>query len=278
MKLKFGSHISFRNENNYLLGAVKEALSYNATALMIYLGAPQNSRRTAKEKLFLNEYEEQYQDLLPKENILVHAPYIVNPSSVEKHQFAIDFLINEIETMNYLGLKQLVLHPGAYTKFSREESLQVLIKSLKVILSKTNDVEIHLEIMAGKGTEVGTTFKELKYVIDNVASNRLGICLDTCHAWDAGYNVNDFDATIKELKNTQTLNLIKSLHINDSKNPLFAKKDRHANIGAGFINPETLKKFVHAKEFENLIKVLETPWIDGKPPYKDEIARLKNKN
>ena len=272
--LKLGSHISFKAPN-YLLGAAEEAISYNASAMMIYLGAPQNTRRANKELMKLKEYEEKYQDILPKDNILVHAPYIINPASVEKWEFARDFLIQEINIMNYLGLKDIVLHPGAHTKFTREEGISTLINTLKEVISNTKEVNILLETMAGKGTELGTTLEELKYIINQVGSSRIKICLDTCHLWDAGYDVNDVDNFMNELDKTDTLKHVQAIHINDSKNELGAHKDRHANLNDGHIKLNSLKRIVHHEKFNNIIKVLETPWVNEKPIYKEEIQLLK---
>lgn len=273
--LKLGSHVSFKKPN-YLSGAAEEALSYNANAFMIYLGAPQNARRTTKpEEMMLEKYKAQYSSLIPLENILVHAPYIINPASVEKWEFARDFLVNELKLMKYLGLEDIVLHPGAHTKFTREEGIQTLINTLKSVLELTDHGNILLETMAGKGTELGTTFEELKYIIDQVGSPRIKVCLDTCHIWDAGYDVNDYEGLINKLKETKLLKEIKALHINDSKNELGAHKDRHANLETGHIKLESLKKIIHGEEFKGLIKVLETPWVDGKAIYKEELELLK---
>ena len=273
--MKLGSHVSFSKKNKYLLGAAEEAISYGSSAFMIYLGAPQNTRRTAKENMFLKEYEEKYSSIIPKENILVHAPYIINPSSVEKHQFAIDFLIKELEIMEYLGLKQIVLHPGAHTKFKKEDALSTLVHSLKEVLANTNNVEILIETMAGKGTEVGINLEEIISVIKEVGSERVGICGDTCHMWDAGYNIEDVDSLIEEMKQKDQLKYIRAWHINDSKNERGAGKDRHAQLGKGYINKDSLRELVNHEAFEGIIKVLETPWEDDKPPYKEEITFLK---
>lgn len=272
--LKLGSHVSFSSPR-YLASAAEEALLYNANAMMIYLGAPQNTKRVEFEKMHLEEYEQKYAQLILKSSILVHAPYIINPASVEKHQFAIDFLVKEIQMMNKLGLTKLVLHPGAHTSFTRNESLAILIKSLKIILQRTEGVSILLETMSGKGTELGTTFEELVHIIQQVNSDRIGICLDTCHMWDAGYQINDFDAFIAQLKATNAYQYVQAIHINDSKNELGASKDRHENIGHGNIGLTTLKNFVNSPVFDNIIKVLETPYVDGKPIYKQEIEMLK---
>lgn len=270
---KLGSHVSF-SAPNYLVGATEEALSYGANAMMIYLGAPQNAKLTPKEKVNLKQYEEKYLKLMPKENILVHAPYIINPASKTKNIFAIDFLINEINLMNYMGLKLLVLHPGAYTEFTREEAKEALVVTLKEVISKTEDVTILLETMAGKGTELGSSLEELKEIIKIVNSPRVAICLDTCHLWDAGYNVNNFEDFVLYLEKIEILPLIKAIHINDSKNDLAAHKDRHENLNNGFIKLDTLKKFVNSSYFDDAIKVLETPYVDGKPVYKKEIELL----
>ena len=274
---KIGSHVSFSKTNKYLVGAAKEALSYEATAMMIYLGAPQNTKRAAKEEMFLEQYEKEYMHLMPKENILVHAPYIINPSSIEKHQFAIDFLIKEIEIMNYLGLKQIVLHPGASTKFSREKSIETLVSSLKAILSKTKDVEILLETMSGKGTEIGYKFEELVEIIEKVESKRLRVCIDTCHMWDAGYDVNNVSQLIEQMKKTRLLRYVSAIHINDSKNPMGSRKDRHANLNTGYINTDALKELISLDYFDDMIKVLETPYFEKKPIYKQEIKELREK-
>lgn len=270
---KLGSHVRF-TAKRYLASAAEEALSYNASAMMIYLGAPQNTRRALPEMLNLAEYEAKYQHLIPKANILVHAPYIINPASVEKYQFAIEFLVKEIQTMNYLGLKQIVLHPGAHTKFTREEGITTLVKSLKAVLAQTKDVEILLETMAGKGTELGVSFEELKTIIDQVNSPRIKICLDTCHMWDAGYDVNNVDKLIEELKKSQIYSLVAALHINDSKNLRSAHKDRHANLKTGYIKLEALRKLIRHPGFKDLIMVLETPYVEGKPIYKEELELL----
>ena len=197
--IKLGSHISFKSPN-YLIGAVEEAISYNSNTFMIYLGAPQNTMRSSVEKYMYKEYIEKYSKIIPPQDIIVHAPYIVNPSNPEKSNFAIKFLIEEIERMNYIGCKYLVLHPGASLKFEKEIAIKTLVNSLKQILSKTKNVEIVLETMSGKGSEIGSTLEELKTIISEVNDNRLGICLDTCHIWDAGYDIkNNLDNFIYKL-------------------------------------------------------------------------------
>ncbi len=275
--IKLGSHISFKSPN-YLIGATEEAISYNANTFMIYLGAPQNTARASVEKYRLEEYVEKYSKIIKPEDIIVHAPYIVNPSNPEKSDFAIEFLTKEIERMNYIGAKYLVLHPGASLKNGKELGIKTLIKSLKKILIQTKDVEIILETMSGKGTELGSTLEELKIVIEQVGNSRLGICLDTCHIWDSGYDIkNNLENFISILEKNDLLKWVKVIHLNDSKNELSSHKDRHENIGKGFIGFEALQKFLYHPKFKGICTILETPWVEGNPIYKQEIEKLIKK-
>lgn len=272
--IKLGSHISFKAPN-YLVGAVEEAISYGANTLMIYLGAPQNTMRASIEKYKYAEYLEKYSQTIKPKDIIVHAPYIVNPSNPEKASFAVEFLIQEIERMNYIGCKYLVLHPGASLKFGNKLAITTLVNSLKEILSKTKDVEIMLETMSGKGSEVGSTLDELKMIVKKTNNNRLGICLDTCHIWDSGYDIkNHLDKFVLKLKELDLLKLVKVIHLNDSKNDISSHKDRHENIGNGFIGFDALQNFLYHPKFININVILETPWVDDKPIYKDEINKL----
>ncbi|MGL5617618.1 MAG: deoxyribonuclease IV [Metamycoplasmataceae bacterium] len=275
--IKLGSHISFKSPN-YLVGAAKEAISYGANTMMIYLGAPQNTNRIPTNKYLLEEYKEKYSNILKPQDIIVHAPYIVNPSNPSKSDFAIRFLSEELKRMNYIGAKYLVLHPGSSLDFGKENAIKSLTESLKKILIGSKEVEIILETMAGKGTEVGSNLEELKIVIEEINSPRLGICLDTCHLWDAGYDIkNDLEGFIEKLKDLNLLKWVKVIHLNDSKNDLSSHKDRHENIGKGFLGTEVLKKFMHHPAFKGVCVILETPWIDKKPIYKEEIELLLKK-
>ncbi|AWX42799.1 putative endonuclease 4 [Metamycoplasma cloacale] len=275
--IKIGSHVSFKSPN-YLVGAIQESLNNNATCAMIYLGPPQNTIRVSTDKYQYQEYLLKYQSLIPESNIVVHAPYIINAANPTKYKFAQQFLIQEIQRMNYINANLLVLHPGAHTEFSRKEALDTLIETLKYVISKTKDVIICLETMAGKGTEICSNLDEINYVITNVNSSRLGVCLDTCHIWDAGYNIRDYNNFKQELKEKNIFQHIKVIHLNDSLNPRSSHKDRHANIDKGYIGFETLEKFVYDPEFKEIPKILETPYINNQSPYKEEIAMLLHKN
>ncbi|AXE60698.1 deoxyribonuclease IV [[Mycoplasma] phocae] len=271
--IKLGSHISFKKPD-YLIGAIEESLENGANAMMIYLGPPQTTLRVDPSQYNYDKYLQKYSSVIPSENIVVHAPYIVNPASPAKHKFAIDFLISEIKRMNTIKAKYLVLHPGSSTEYSKKDALETLVKSLNEIIAATDDVIICLETMAGKGSQVCSSFEEIDYIIKQVNSERVAICLDTCHVWDAGYNIKNYDDFKSYLVAHDYLKYIKVIHLNDSLNELGAKKDRHANLNKGFIGLNTLKKFVFDKDFQNIPIILETPYVDNKPIYKQEIEML----
>ena len=279
--LKIGSHISFKSPN-YLVDSIKESLENGANTLMIYLGPPQSTKRVDVSKYNLDEYKKQYSSIIKPEDIIVHAPYILNLANIEKSNFSKKFLIEEIKRMNYIGAKYLVLHPGASLKQDIRTSLIHLAKNIKDILNKTKEVIIVLETMAGKGTEIGSTLEQLKTLMDEIGNDeRIGICLDTCHMWDAGYNIkDDFEKNngnelINKLRNLNLINKIKVIHLNDSKNELSSHKDRHENIDKGFIKLKALKKFANHPIFDNIPIILETPYNNKISPYKNEIKMIK---
>lgn len=274
--IKLGSHISFKSPE-YLKGSTKEALSYGANTFMIYLGPPQNAKRINPTKYFYEDYKKEFSLLIPEKDIVVHAPYIVNPSNPNKKDFAIEFLIQEIRRMNYIKAKYLVLHPGSYTEFNSDIAISTLVESLQIILNKTNDVIICIETMSGKGTEIGINFEQMQLILKKVNNPRLAICLDTCHVWDAGYNIKNYQEFKDILIKFNLLKDIKVIHLNDSKNEISSHKDRHANINQGFIGLKTLKQFVHDPDFDNIPIILETPWVNEKAPYLEEIKMLLEK-
>ena len=290
--MKIGSHVSM-NGKDMLLASVKEAISYNANAFMIYTGAPQNTRRKAISEMKIEEATALMNEHnIPFENVIVHAPYIMNLANAdpEKRAFAVEFLTKEIERTDAIGAKQIVLHPGAHVKQGPDIGLAFIIDGLNKVIENTKnlDVLIALETMAGKGTECGKSFEELKVIFDGVRhSERLSVCFDTCHTHDAGYDTkDDFDKVIEEVDSLIGKERISVFHINDSKNPKGASKDRHENIGFGYIGYEALHKIIHHKDFLDIPKILETPYVtetpDSKerlyPPYKEEIEMLKSDN
>jgi deoxyribonuclease-4 len=273
-------------------GSVDEALSYGSTTFMIYTGAPQNTKRKPIETMNIkNAHEKMHQANINPQDIVIHAPYIMNlanPNS-EKRAFAVDFLSEEIRRSHALGAKDIVLHPGAHVKTGSDAALKRIIEGLNRVFDNTKetDVRIALETMSGKGTEIARSFEEISAIIDGVDNDeRLSVCFDTCHVHDAGYDiVNDLEGVLKHFDETVGLDRIKVLHINDSKNPLGANKDRHANIGMGYIGFDTLNKVVHHDVFKGISKILETPYITKDdtskkrlyPPYKEEIEMFRTK-
>ncbi len=286
--IKIGSHVNMRGKDMFL-GSVKEALSYGANALMIYTGAPQNTRRKKIEDMKVKEAHEllKENDIL-LDDVIVHAPYIMNLASPDsrKFHFAIDFLTSEIVRTDALGVKQIILHPGAHVGTGEKKAIHQIIKGLDEVLNQTKDVDVKiaLETMAGKGTEIGKTFEELAQIISGVKDNhRLSICFDTCHTHDYGYLVKeDFNQVINHFDKILGSERISVFHINDSKNPSGSRKDRHQNIGFGYIGFDALNQIVHHPDFVEIPKILETPYIkaeDNKiPPYLEEICNFQNKS
>ena len=281
--LKIGSHVSM-NGDDMLLGSVKEALSYEAVAFMIYTGAPQNTRRKPVEKLKIKEAHELMEAHgLSLDNVVVHAPYIINLGnpSAEKRNFAVDFLTEEIKRTAAMGVGQMVLHPGNAVGKDRPQAIKWIGEGLNKIIENTKDldVKIALETMAGKGTEVGKTFEEIKQLIDLVEDkSRVSVCFDTCHTSDGGYPIkDDFDKVLDEFDEIVGLEYISVIHLNDSKNPQGAAKDRHENLGFGHIGFDALSYIAHHPRLQHLPIILETPYVEGNPPYKEEIAMLREK-
>lgn len=279
-----GSHVNMSG-TELLVGSVKSALSFNANTFMFYTGAPQNTIRKPVEALRVEEAKKLMEENgIDVKNLVVHAPYIINLGNLKDESIfdlAKSVLKDELYRTNYIGVKYLVLHPGAHLNFGEEAGLNRIVEGLNTVLENDNsDVTILLETMSGKGSELGKTFEELKYIIDHVSKKeRLGVCLDTCHVFDAGYDiVNDLDGVLKHFDEVIGLDLLKVIHVNDSKNVFASHKDRHANLGDGNIGFETLAKVVWHPLLEDKIKILETPYIEDKPPYKEEIARLREYN
>lgn len=281
--IKIGSHVGI---SGGLVGAVKESLSYGATTFMCYTGAPQNTKRSDLSKLKIEEGLELMKNTEIKE-FVVHAPYIINLATFKEdnHKFSIDFLKTELDRTKKMGSNYLVVHPGSYTTSTLEEGTSQIIKALNEVLTEETPI-ICLETMAGKGSEIGRNFDELKAIIDKVElKHKIGVCFDTCHTHDSGYDIiNDFDNIMEEFDKKIGLDKLYVFHINGSLNPCGAKKDRHANISADETNPkgkdfiglDALKNIVHSKYTKDKIFILETPWISKTENlYKEEISKLR---
>ena len=285
--LKLGSHVGMSGKK-MMVGSVEEAISYGANTFMLYTGAPQNTRRKELSELNIEPAWELMREH-GIEEFVVHAPYIINLGNTvkpETYEIGVEFLEKEIRRTAAMGSHILVLHPGAHVGEGVEAGLESVVKGLNEVFEKTADVEgvyVALETMAGKGSELGRTFEELKAIYDGVKdSTRLRVCFDTCHTNDAGYDlVNNLDGVFDEFDRILGLDQIGVLHINDSKNPLGAHKDRHENIGKGYIGFETLHAIVHSDRLPDVPRILETPWVaveDSKEkvaPYQEEILLLR---
>ena len=277
-----GSHVSMSGPK-YYLGSVQEALSYEANVLMIYTGAPQNSTRTPLEKCKIEEgISLAKQNNMAIDKFICHAPYIINLANPdpEKQKFSQDILINEIKRTAGFKIKYLVLHPGLHVGIGDDAGLKNIIEGLNIVLKSTEneDVIICIETMAGKGSELGITFEQVNEIIKGCnGSDRLGVCLDTCHINDAGYDVSNIDEVLSKFDSIIGLDRLKVIHLNDSKNLRGARKDRHENIGFGTIGFDNLLKYVFDERLKDVPKILETPYFNKKPPYKDEIKMLKEK-
>ena len=280
--LIIGSHVGFKKDTQ-ILGSLKEALSYGANTFMFYTGAPQNTARyPISDGLTLEALNLMKENNIDYSKVIVHAPYIINLCNEEKFEFSVNFLTEELNRCNQLGVKYLVLHPGSHVGLGIEKGMENIAKGINMAftnLGKENNVIILLETMAGKGTEVGSKLEEIKEIIDKIEDkDHIGVCLDTCHLSDGGYDIENFDAFLDEFDNLIGINKIGCVHVNDSKNIKGAHKDRHENFGFGNIGYETLINIIYNERLENVPKILETPYVDKDyPPYKYEIEMIRNK-
>lgn len=270
-----------------LLGSAKEAASYGENVMMVYTGAPQNTRRKPIDELNIEAGQAYMQDH-GIEQVVVHAPYVVNLGNTikpENFPFAVDFLREEVKRAQALGATQIVLHPGAHVGAGPDAAIAQIAKGLNEIITPEQTVKIALETMAGKGTEVGITFEQLAQIIDQVQDNdKLSVCFDTCHTNDAGYDiVGDFDGVLKHFDDVVGLERLQVIHLNDSKNPQGSHKDRHELLGLGTIGFDALNAVAHHPALATVPKIMETPWVipdsENKkkklPPYGYEVAMLR---
>lgn len=281
--VKIGSHVSMSGTEMFL-GSVKEALSYNANCLMIYTGAPQNTIRKSIDTLRIEEAEELMKEHnLLLENVVVHAPYIINLANPdqEKRDFAVSFLTKEVERTDKIGAGQIVLHPGSAVGLDRKQAIKWIAEGVNQVINNTKEskVKIALETMAGKGNEVGRTFEEIAEIISLIDDKtRVSVCFDTCHVHDAGYDLKgNFNQVFDEFDKIVGLDKISVVHVNDSKNVMGARKDRHENLGFGEIGFDVLTDIIYSERLVNIPKILETPYVLKKPPYKFEIEMIKER-
>lgn len=284
-ELIIGSHVSMSGKK-MLVGAVQEAQSYQANTMMIFTGAPQNTRRKDSSEMKIPEGQAQAK-LAGIQSIVVHAPYIINLGNTIKPEslpFAIEFMQGEVQRADAIGAFTMSFHPGAHVGAGAAAAIKQEAQALDQIISEQQNVTIALETMAGKGTEIGRTFEELAAIIDQTQHNdKLKVTFDTCHTSDAGYNIReDFDGVLNEFDHIIGLDRLSVVHLNDSKNPQGSHKDRHTNIGFGTIGFDALNYVVHHPQLTTVPKILETPYVgitdDAKgtiAPYGAEIAMLR---
>ena len=283
--MKLGSHVSMSGKD-MLLGSAKEAVSYGADTFMFYTGAPQNTRRRDISELNIGPAWE-YMKEHGIDQIIVHAPYIINLGNTVKPEtfsLATEFLSKEIERTQACRSQILILHPGAHVGAGAEAGTAQIIKGLNEVLGADTGCFIALETMAGKGSEIGRSFEELARIYDGVKNNsKLRVCFDTCHTSDSGYDIiHHFDDVMDEFDRILGKEQIAVFHINDSKNKPGAQKDRHENTGFGHIGFDALNYIVHHPDFQDIPKILESPYVPSPTlpkksyaPYKYEIDMLR---
>ncbi len=280
-----GCHVSMSGDK-MLLGAAQQAVSYGANTMMIFTGAPQNSRRKPTSQMNITQgwhYLKQHQI----QRIMGHAPYIINlgnTKDLSKYEFAIDFLQAEIQRCAALQIEALSFHPGAHVGLGAPVAIKSIAQGLQEVLKSQPQVKIALETMSGKGTEIGATFEQLAQIIDLTPNNeQLAITFDTCHVHDAGYDiVNDFDGVLLEFDKIIGLDRLAMIHLNDSKNGRGSHKDRHTNIGFGQIGFKALNYICHHPQLAAIPKIMETPYVPlaqnpkkAVAPYASEIKMLQ---
>ncbi|WP_143463481.1 deoxyribonuclease IV [Levilactobacillus enshiensis] len=279
-----GSHVSMKGKD-MLLGSAREAASFGENVFMVYTGAPQNTRRKPIDELNIAAGKA-FMTVHDQRAVVVHAPYVVNLGNTVKPQnygFAVEFLTAEVQRAAAIGATQIVLHPGAHVGAGAPAAIAQIAKGLDEILGAAQaPVQIALETMAGKGTEVGRTFEELAAIMAATAANdRLSVCFDTCHTSDAGYAIaDDFDGVLNEFDHVLGIDKLKVIHLNDSKNPQGSHKDRHTNIGLGTLGFDVLNAVAHHPQLTQVPKIMETPVMGpdrkhGVNPHGYEVAMLK---
>lgn len=279
--LLIGSHVGFKKDSQ-LLGSLKEALSYGANTFMFYTGAPQNtSRYPIDDSLTLEAISLMHERKIDYSKVIVHAPYIINLANdkdEDKFNFSVRFLQEEVERCSLLGIKYMVLHPGSHVGVGVENGIDNIAKGLNMILGN-HSVTILLETMAGKGSEIGSKLEEMKAIIDKVKDKEhIGVCLDTCHLSDAGYDISDFDSFLDMFDSVIGIDKVHCVHVNDSKNEAGSHKDRHENLGFGKIGFDNLIKIIYNERLSDIPKILETPYVNREfAPYKYEIEMIRNK-
>ena len=270
-----GCHLSIAKG---FASAARDAASIGANTFQFFTRNPRGGKAKQLDERDLERFAETRAEA-GIERILAHAPYTLNPcsSKPETREFALQTLADDFERMEAIMPGQLYnMHPGAHVGQGPDRAIGLIADSLNAVLRPHQTTTLLLETMAGKGSEVGRTFEELAAIIERVdLSDKIGVCLDTCHVWDAGYDISaNLDGVLETFDNVIGLDRLRAIHLNDSKNPCKAHKDRHEKLGEGCIGFDALSAVVCHPTLRDLPFYLETPHdsLDG---YADEIARLK---
>lgn len=271
--LTIGTHMSIAGG---IAKTAKDVVKMNANTMQIFSRNPRGSNFKIYEQDEIDLFQK-----IRKENsfgpILAHAPYTMNlASATEKtYEFAAMVIKEDIQRMEALGIEYLVFHPGSHTGIGVEAGIDNIVRGLNQAITGTEKIMVLLETMSGKGTEIGRSFEELKMIRDKADHpERIGVCLDTCHVFSAGYDiVNDLDGVLDEFDRILGLDLLKTIHLNDSMMPFGANKDRHEVFGGGLIGEEALLNVLRHPKLKHLPFYLETPLDDA--GHKEEIAKIK---
>ncbi len=272
--LNIGSHLS---ASKGYLHMAKEAISIGANTFQFFTRNPRGGSAKAIDSEDVKQALE-YMSENDFAKILAHAPYTLNPCSKDEktRDFALMAMTDDLMRMEYTPNQLYNFHPGSHVGQGTEIGIEMISELLNKVLTPEMTTTVLLETMSGKGSEVGSRFEELRTIIDKTQlSDKLGVCLDTCHVYDAGYDVvNNLDGVLEEFDKIVGLERLKAIHLNDSKNPFESHKDRHEKIGEGSIGIDAMKRIINHPKLKDLPFFIETPnELDG---YKKEIEILKN--
>lgn len=271
--LVLGTHMSIAGGLNK---TAQNVVKMNANTMQIFSRNPRGSNFKNPSEKEVEEFQK-----IRKEHhfgpILAHAPYTMNLASAkpEVYEFACDVIREDIQRMDNLGIENIVFHPGSHTGIGTEAGIENIIRGLNQAITESQNITVLLETMSGKGTEIGVRFEELKTIRDGVNHpEKVGICLDTCHVFSAGYDiVNHLEEVLDELDENIGLSYLRAIHLNDSMMPFGSRKDRHATIGDGEIGLEALMKVITNPRLAGIPFYLETPLDDA--GHKKEIQMIK---
>lgn len=271
--INIGCHLS---ASAGYMNMLEESLSINANTFQFFTRNPRGGKAKDIDQNDVAKFIEKW-NALGYGKILAHAPYTLNMCSADERtrQFAYEVFEDDMKRMEYVPNNLYNFHPGSHVGQGVETGIELISQTLNKVLFKDMTTTVLLETMAGKGSEVGRTFEELREIIDRVElKDKLGVCLDTCHVFDAGYDiVNDLDGVLQKFDDIIGLDRIKAIHLNDSKNVFESHKDRHEKLGEGNIGLEALLRIVNHEKLRNLPFLLETPNdLEG---YKKEIEIIR---